>query len=383
MVGKYVLQNPGKTAVMFLAVVGAETQHSFPKPATLLQKNEDYTKPCFPEDKLFIDYNIMANVNELHEARYFIAGELHYSLAHHRLKSHFASTLLTKGDRLLFEAVAEHQLFPCQDICLYQDNKTYFLYNSSKQKDGMHPKCGLYFNFDKTLQCGSWEDLETHTATGKMLAMLENAGKIIEFSRNELNQLKSTTQRVITKASSGGYTKNTDVLQDAIALYNKMLAVKQNLDRTNALLIQLDPLLPANKANFSLLKNQIMLFKEEENNGASLLQTMTAQFRLLSEDSNALMSRWETLASQSSHMTIAMRNKGFIKKFGFFAENNKSEKTGIFMGMNHILNTNITSSEVTLETAEQDNQYELRKKLEEFPHAILIPKDFTIRKSRL
>ncbi len=78
---------------------------------------------CTPEDELYEHYHVFNNV-PLKDVHYFAFAEEHRNLLHNRLKTHFASALLTARDVVAFESFQSLEVFSCGSICILPSGQT-------------------------------------------------------------------------------------------------------------------------------------------------------------------------------------------------------------------------------------------------------------------
>ena len=378
MTGQYILKNPGKAMVMFLSIAEARPSE-FPKAPTLLRDpfsgNNNQERPCFPEDELFVHYYVMSNVNDLKKVKYFIFPENHLSRNHQELKGHFASTLLTPNDWLLFEGIGGGGTFPCRDVCLHQDGKNLLFYEHTKYIDGKNPRCGLYFNFNNNLHCEDWDDPFLYQRAGKLLNEGNKIEKIITLLHGQIPKLKQFLSSLNTQAQTGQIMQ-----QDIDVIFTTMIKIQENLDYVNQFFAQYNSSFPENKAKGNELQNSITLFKKTKNLDA--MAKWVQQYQFFVKDFDFLVTTLKTtgLVMINEEM-IRQRNDALINKPGLFASTNTRKM--IFLGLDHILTPIISRVKYLVDTIqEKDPAFALRKKLENFPHAIVIPKDLKITKKR-
>jgi hypothetical protein len=286
-------------------------------------------RPCIPTDELPQHYYVIHNV-PLRKVKYFFFGEAHNNQTHHFLKTRAVSRLGSTGDPVFFEFKDREIRYPCQEL-------------------------GIEAKFN----CSGWET----KASIKKTAIIPSKMARLQFLRNSTQSLltiQKQEQNLLANSPSASelIEKMKTIYQPLVEIWEKT-AFLEDCEQAKSQLGTMARLIHdlKNSPNAHLFSYGDDFKKAVSDN----LKNLAEKYKKLIEE--------VTLSSEE----IKWLNKLLTQTA---AEVKGNGRSFFFAGWEHLVPKRAGKDPAAHldEIEPEDDQYKLRKDLEEFPHAILIPR---------
>jgi len=318
---------------------------------------------CLPLDELYIHYNVITNVPTLEDVNIFLFGEDHHNDQHHILKIRFVNQIAEPGDYVFFEGISNNETPSCDSFCITNEYKIQVFFR--KSANDIPSNCKIDLNLNKNLNCLGWEDsdieeqaisaLDTNQHTNQRIEnALQKSNEIITgLTEDILLLLEIEKNRKLTKHS-------VELMKKAILKITKLYKTTLKDYLTDETQIQL------NKIKNYLTNTNINNIINSDKSARSIINFIENQTIFLIKKQNDLIEIFNQHFDKNNELLIKQRNEqGLIKSLD--AVKDKPNKKFLFAGNFHLFREKDPVDE-------SDLLWTTRQYLNDYRHAILIPK---------
>jgi len=319
------------------------------------------TQPtCLPLDELYIHYKVIKNVPTLEEVNIFLFGEYHSNNQHHILKSRFVNQIAEPGDYVFFEGISNDHTFSCDSICIHQSDIQYLFVKESENNIPL--ECKINLNLSKKFTCLGWENAN----------LLEKTDYLINKSQEDQNIIAVAEQIIMGIQEnlfllSNHLTNEQTLTKASISLMKKIIKEIKDFYKT----IFKDYLTDETKIYLSEITNYISNKKINElaldpDFSYNVFTFLNEQLIFLNDKKDKLAEIFEQNTITNDQIILKQRNEqGLIESLD--AVKNKPNKKFLYAGQFHLFREKDPVDE-------NDSLWTTRQYLNDYPHAILIPK---------
>ncbi|MES2217064.1 MAG: hypothetical protein V4501_01500 [Pseudomonadota bacterium] len=354
---------------------------------------------CSTVAEIIKNYDIITNIPNWLDAKYFLIGDLHNVMAHQKLKTQFVNALAEPGDYIRFEMLDSALTVDCADTCISLNTEPLTGHETYRVRTGadVQTECdkpeAIPTHFSSSLICRGWDNEDI------LKPFMEKDGKYLK-NQKKIYLIKTMAEATasaysdatveladkLAQASENNLTASAQIkLLDSIKKYHIDLCQRMHKGMDNEIyrmyfpaasiyLAQMDDLIDSNAA--------IVQFKQFTKKNLAVQTKKFLDLLTISSEKLADVINNFLLAAHHEMITTREQSEKLVQDVGLVNRNRHAAKVFkdhraepgrvfSFFGKGHMINPDRDNAKVIKKS---DKQYEFRKSLEDLPHAILIPK---------
>jgi hypothetical protein len=371
-------------------------------PVSTARIDEAFKDNCTPIDEFIDSYDIVTNVPNFADVKYFLIGDRHSDLAHQILKSQFVTALAAPGDYLLLEDYDSSLTFDCAGSCFVfqvdalkpETHSFWRIQMGEDAESACKAETAVPTNFSSSLVCRGWDNQNLlkpfkekgkYLETNKKLYMLNTFGETVQDTGEKTQaSIISRIQKLMfehQEMTDVAQVKTLKEIKKGYLAYCEQIRATINIELSLTYLPYVKPFqaqinkLIADNANIyefkKFTRKNLASQKEEFLN--SIMPPLTQVFAIQQAFLDYIIKTTNALSEGNQKLVgsvgVVQRNQHAAPVLNGYRST--PGRVFGFFGYGHLVDVERKDPSVVEKT---DKQYELRKSLEDKPHAILIPK---------